>query len=180
MYLPTCLKYAATIWMPNFPLTLEVYPTEADTKKVIETSTETLFRSPWWIRPHWSIFNWAEFDFRPMSLFQIGALRYLKGILCKRLKKKNIGQGYFEEKSLLYFLRERDYNFFVHFRYASWTNFPWNKKGKLYLGIQFFNFTEKTHFPLAGFQSSSSRGFQNFPVSSWTKYCQRFKMTHIA
>ena len=166
--------------MPNFPLTLEVYPTEADTKKVIETSTETLFRSPWWIRPHWSIFNWAEFDFRPMSLFQIGALRYLKGILCKRLKKKNIGQGYFEEKSLLYFLRERDYNFFVHFRYASWTNFPWNKKGKLYLGIQFFNFTEKTHFPLAGFQSSSSRGFQNLPVSSWTKYCQRFKMTHIA
>ena len=74
--------------MPNFPLTLEVYPTEADTRKVIETSTETLLRSPLWIRDHCPISNWAEFDFRPMSLFQIGALRYLKGILCKRLKKK--------------------------------------------------------------------------------------------
>ena len=115
-HLLTCLKYAATIWMPNFPLTLEVYPTEADTRKVIETSTETLFRSPWWIRPHWSIFNWAEFDFRPMSLFQIGALRYLKGILCKRLKKKKCRSRIFRKKSLLYFLRERDYNFFVHFQ----------------------------------------------------------------
>ena len=130
-YLLTCLKYAATIWMPNFPLTLEVYPTEADTRKVIETSTETLFRSPWWIRPHWSIFNWAEFDFRPMSLFQIGALRYLKGILCKRLKKKNVGQGYFEKKVCYIFYGKGTTTFLCIFSVcASWTNFPWMKKKK--------------------------------------------------
>ena len=168
--------------MPNFPLTLEVYPTEADTRKVIETSTETLFRSPWWIRPHWSIFNWAEFDFRPMSLFQIGALRYLKGILCKRLKKKKCRSRIFRKKKfVIFFYGKKTTTFLCIFGVHLGQIFREEKKRKIDVSRNSIsNFTEKTHFPLLGFQISSSKGFQNLPVSSWTKYCQRFKMTHIA
>ena len=150
--------------MPNFPLTLEVYPTEADTRKVIETSTETLFRSPWWIRPHWSIFNWAEFDFRPMSLFQIGALRYLKGILCKRLKKKNVGQGYFEKKICYIFYGKETTTFLCIFSVHLGQIFREGKKGKLmYLGIQFLISRRKLTFLWRDSKSHLLKGSKTFP-----------------
>ena len=64
-------------------------------------------------------------------------------------------------------LREGDYlQLFCAFSVCILDKFSVKQKRKIIFRNSISNFMEKTHFPLAGFHSSSSRGFQNLPVSS--------------
>ena len=99
-----------------------------------------------------------------MSLFQIGALRYLKGILCKRLKKKISVKDISKKKVCYIFYGKETTTFLCIFGVHLGQIFREGKKGKLmYLGIQFLISRRKLTFLWRDSKSHLLKGSKTFP-----------------